>query len=412
MSLYAKLKQYPIVSAIVKGLRLSTSMIDKMPEEDDTRPTKVVKAFSIADSIYREFVEETDSVFKTIKTLNVDSINNQLIRDLFFNTSMGDGFALDEITISDYTSIVGAHNDNGSLFFVRRDWGATPSYEDDFYFSKGFNFDKMISDLWAKYNNKIHLEYNFDDKDDRSKPRVSSIVDTKFSLLGNGKKILDNLVKNQKVFFDKGISRTYCFAGKPGTGKSSVAIRFAEQSGQRILRIDAQELKILMNGLVFFIKTLQPDFIIFDDFDRADGLDTYLSRMLTLIQDIKVKFPGVVTIFTVNDLTTMDEALLRPGRMDEIVDFDMPSADDRESILDMYLKQFDVDCSSNDLDQLVLISESLSPAHLKEIAIRKQISSTDDVIKIINRMKELGLAKEKKAKNETGAVEWSPPMKY
>jgi hypothetical protein len=113
---------------------------------------------------------------------------------------------------------------------------------------------------------------------------------------------------------DRGVRRTVLFYGPPGTGKSTIARMLCELSGLRSLRIRVEDVGRLSNGqLVELLGFFEPDVVIFDDLDRAGSQDALLETLQNLHNKVKFVFA------TANNIQQLDDALLRPGRFDEII---------------------------------------------------------------------------------------------
>ena len=125
------------------------------------------------------------------------------------------------------------------------------------------------------------------------------------------------LATQLKIPLTAGVSRSIMFYGPPGTGKSTLARTIVELMGLRSFRIRIGDLGGLDNATLFeAISIFEPDAVILDDFDRANGQAKLLETLEFFQQRVKL----VVT--TVNSRSDLDEALLRPGRIDilELVD--------------------------------------------------------------------------------------------
>jgi DNA replication protein DnaC len=110
-----------------------------------------------------------------------------------------------------------------------------------------------------------------------------------------------------------GVPRTVMFYGPPGTGKSTMARTIVELMGFRSFRIRIADLGQLDNSTLFeALNIFQPDAVILDDFDRTHH-QAQLLETLEYFQE-KVK----LVIITVNNRRKLDDALQRPGRIDEI----------------------------------------------------------------------------------------------
>lgn len=117
-----------------------------------------------------------------------------------------------------------------------------------------------------------------------------------------------------KRCMDAGVARTILFYGPPGTGKSTIARALADRLDLRTLRIRVEDIGNFDNTVIFeAIDIFKPDAIILDDLDRAMQQTHLLETMDRFHKHIKLVFA------TVNHQEQLDDALLRPGRFDEIV---------------------------------------------------------------------------------------------
>lgn len=98
---------------------------------------------------------------------------------------------------------------------------------------------------------------------------------------------------------------------------------------------------------------------------------------------------------TINDITKLDPALLRPGRIDEIIGLNPPDGEERKSILQGYLNEFKV-TGEIDLEKLIESTDGLTAAYLREVALQLRYRPQTKVLKVITRMNELASVKEKK----------------
>ena len=117
-----------------------------------------------------------------------------------------------------------------------------------------------------------------------------------------------------KRCMDAGVARTILFYGPPGTGKSTIARAIADRLDLRTLRIRVEDIGNFDNTVIFeAIDIFKPDAIILDDLDRANQQTHLLETMDRFHKHLKLVFA------TVNHQDQLDDALLRPGRFDEIV---------------------------------------------------------------------------------------------
>jgi ATP-dependent 26S proteasome regulatory subunit len=110
-----------------------------------------------------------------------------------------------------------------------------------------------------------------------------------------------------------------------------------------------------------------------------------------LLERIKIDHRGTTFIMTANDVAKLDKALLRPGRIDTVVSFSLPSPADREEILSGYL---DTGRASKDnIQQLVVASEGLTADYLREAAVRCNRDTPEEAITYLKSIREIVLAK-------------------
>lgn len=117
-----------------------------------------------------------------------------------------------------------------------------------------------------------------------------------------------------KRCIDANVPRSVMLYGPPGTGKSTMARTLVENLGLRSFRIRVEDVSGLENGTLFeAIAIFQPEAVILDDFDRAHAQAALLETLEFFQRHVKL------VVATVNDKNNLDEALLRPGRFDELV---------------------------------------------------------------------------------------------
>ena len=155
--------------------------------------------------------------------------------------------------------------------------------------------------LVMRQNNRISINGR--------EPRVIFEVDDVFASQ-KSKRAMELAEQLQKPL-DNNVSRSIMFYGPPGTGKSTLARAIIELMGLRSFRIRIADLEGLNNGTLFeAINIFKPDAVILDDFDRASNQSALLETLEFFQQSVKL------VITTVNNRHNLDNALLRPGRVD------------------------------------------------------------------------------------------------
>ena len=137
------------------------------------------------------------------------------------------------------------------------------------------------------------------------------------------------------------------FEGHPGTGKS-MSLKWLKNQclkhdiGFRVFT-DMQDFEERKQE--FFKEG--PQIFVFEEFDaalreRKDAAfrdpNAVLSHMLNLLDGID-EINNVVTIFTTNHVETFDRAMMRPGRIDKVFTFELPTLEQRGDFLKAYIAE-------------------------------------------------------------------------
>lgn len=124
----------------------------------------------------------------------------------------------------------------------------------------------------------------------------------------------DEYAKYLKKCIDAGVSRSVMLYGPPGTGKSTMARTIVNALGMKSFRIRVEDISHIESSAIFeAINIFEPDAVILDDFDRSDTQAKLLETLEYFQRHVKL------VIATVNNKNHLDEAILRPGRFDELV---------------------------------------------------------------------------------------------
>lgn len=167
--------------------------------------------------------------------------------------------------------------------------------------------------LWECFKGKpLVMRYNRRAPSTVGEPRVVFEIDDAFHPLPSEK--ATEYASYLKRCLGAGVSRSVMLYGPPGTGKSTMARTLVENLKLRSFRIRVEDISGLENSTLFeAINVFQPDAVILDDFDRALTQAQLLETLEFFQRHVKL------VVATVNDKNNLDEALLRPGRFDELV---------------------------------------------------------------------------------------------
>ncbi len=197
------------------------------------------------------------------------------------------------------------------------------------------------------------------------------------------------------------------FYGPPGTGKTLIAKAVAHTTESNFISIKGPELLSKWVGesekgvREIFRKARQaaPCIIFLDELDalapsRGSGssdshvTERVVSQLLTEIDGLE-ELHDVLVIGATNRVDLIDNALLRPGRFDRILEVPLPGAKGRENIFKIHTRKKPL---GNDIDftKLVELTDGFSGAELEGVcnraamsAIRKYVSSKEKSVKSI-----------------------------
>ncbi len=179
--------------------------------------------------------------------------------------------------------------------------------------------------------------------------------------------------------------------GPPGTGKTLIAKALAKMTESNFISIKGPELLSKWVGesekgvREIFRKARQaaPCIIFFDEIDalvprRGSGDSSHVSenvvsQILTEIDGLE-ELNDVLIIGATNRLDIVDEALLRPGRFDRVIEVPKPDAKGRKHILEIHTKKKPLD-KDIDLAKIVEITDGYSGAEIAAVCNRAAIAA-------------------------------------
>jgi transitional endoplasmic reticulum ATPase len=214
--------------------------------------------------------------------------------------------------------------------------------------------------------------------------------------------------------------------GPPGTGKTMIAKAVATNSEANFISIKGPELLSKWVGesekgiREVFRKARQasPCVVFFDEIDsvaprRSTGEgDSHVgqrivSQLLTEMDGLE-DLRGVVVIGATNRPDIIDEALLRPGRFDRLLEIPLPDNDAIKEILKIHMVKKPID-SSVDLDKLVGLTKGYSGADIASLVNAAAMSAIKEYI-TINRTDQANVAEQVKSKEASDTEKKKVPL--
>lgn len=189
----------------------------------------------------------------------------------------------------------------------------------------------------------------------------------------NEQMVLDNFII-KPLLSGKKEKRGILFAGPYGTGKTETALkigRIANAENQTFIYCKDRNLSEVLD----IAKHYQPSIVFVEDIDEmASGeRDDEINDLLNTIDGIQTKGQGLTLIMTTNHKEKINQAFRRPGRIDVVLNFDLPN---KATIATMY-KKF-LNGATLDYKALAKATPEVQGAVVKEIANRALLSVEKD----------------------------------
>lgn len=203
--------------------------------------------------------------------------------------------------------------------------------------------------------------------------------------------------------------------GKPGTGKTSIAVAIAKETGAEFFYASGSEFieKYVGVGAArvreLFDKARKADkaIIFIDEIDAIGGKresenakedNKTLNQLLTEMDGFR-KDTDILVIGATNRKDLLDSALLRPGRFDRHYNVDLPTEDMRVDIINLYLgKVKHEDIKESTIRDLAKETEGFSGADLSNLINESAIYAVrchDTKVSEMHIYHALGLKKER-----------------
>lgn len=203
--------------------------------------------------------------------------------------------------------------------------------------------------------------------------------------------------------------------GPPGTGKTLLAKAVSHETNAAFIRVVGSELvqkyigegARLVRELFALARDKAPAIIFIDEIDAIGGsrsTDAYsagdhevnrtLMQLLSELDGFNTR-GNVKIIAATNRIDILDQALLRPGRFDRIIEFPLPDEEGRRTILAIHTKKMHLDKSVS-LEKIAAETPGMNGSELMAICVeagmnavrnKKTKISGDDFTKAIQAVK-------------------------
>lgn len=206
-------------------------------------------------------------------------------------------------------------------------------------------------------------------------PAKSTVRFSDIGGIGDVKEELEEIIdflRNPKRYYSFGarMPRGVLLVGPPGVGKTMIAkavaaeadVPFFYQSGASFVQIYVGMGAKRVSELFSAAKKNAPAIIFIDEIDavgkkreggRNDEREGTLNQLLTEMDGFE-ETSGIVVIAATNNIDVMDSALLRAGRFDRRIFVELPTASEREAILQKYLRHIPNDLSVSEIAKMTV----------------------------------------------------------
>merc|ERR1712157_665260 len=200
--------------------------------------------------------------------------------------------------------------------------------------------------------------------------KVEKVPDSTYDMIGGleqqikeVKEVIELPIKHPEIFEALGIAQPkgVLLYGPPGTGKTLLARAVAHHTNCCFIRVSGGELvqKYIGEGsrmvreLFVMAREHQPSIIFMDEIDsigsaRVDGEQGGDSEVQRTMLELLNQLDGfeatnqIKVVMATNRIDILDEALLRPGRIDRKVEFPNPNEDARLEILKIHSRKMNL----------------------------------------------------------------------
>lgn len=238
---------------------------------------------------------------------------------------------------------------------------------------------KAPKSVWKKM-------FKFLYKDPPINPKAPQLLD---EMIGNEAAKIEireaiDILKKSKHYEDSGaqVPKGMLFIGPPGVGKTLFARAIANEVGVPFYVVEGGAISGLFFGLgVLKLKTLfnklrrHDQVILFIDEIESMGQKRSQDKGMGAVSDMNMTLNTLLTemdgfhgsrlivIGATNNDAMLDPALMRAGRMDRRIYFQMPSPEDRKALFQYYLSKVATD-NEIDYDQITMLTANYSPAEI------------------------------------------------
>lgn len=387
------------LTKIARGLQFINTIKNDLPSKDDSQLSATIKMVGLVSNLLSRIPDKEDGAMMRIsKAFKLKEKYNPGLLDIINDFNLLSEFRKVEIPKVDgesfedrYGKVLLYSHPSVGVIGLRETLSEVSSY---LLHSKDFDVDSIWSLVWGKVDGCVDVQPS---PHQYKTFRFSEYSTDGGQQFGSAQQRIDDFIEKNRRFIKLGFERSYLFLGPAGSGKTTMSQRFARAYSQRILQFSPDVVwQVGDIDLSRLIQEAQAEVILIDEIDKllsnmnAHGQGQLLSR----IEKIRKCRPGLITIFTANSIENFPDAMRRPGRIDDIIEFTYPEEEDRKAILRGYSKLLGVEVTDDVVEQIAGMSEGLTGAWLKEVVMQMKVSDPTTACGLIEKMLKYAKAKD------------------
>jgi len=194
------------------------------------------------------------------------------------------------------------------------------------------------------------------------------------------------------------LKRTVLLSGRFGTGKTLTALQIAlaaQQNGWTFVYVtDCEDLDMAMD----LARQYAPSVVFAEDVDRVmkGERDAKMDFLSYCLDGVDTKTQEMVTILTTNDAPAIRKLMLRPGRIDSVIDIEAPDLDTVWRLMQHYGKgmlvgtreEFESSIKPMVGHEPAFITEVLTKSKLRAVGRGAEIKITPDDVAVAVKLME------------------------